>query len=159
MPFVDETDAAPDLMQSLPRKKLKKVKTESLQDKIMSALSDDHNEDVKQKRKSSLGPPGGRGVGDVVENCEYFMKFPNQIKKGSPSDERFILQDPSMPDGWKVREIHRPSGRVEKEFLSPDFMVFRSRISMVEYMKYMDKYTEEEIERAERDLVKKKNDH
>ena len=145
---------------NISKKKLKKFKTESnFHDETSSVLSwnSNNSEDSRHSRpKSSLGPPSGRGVGDVVENSEYFRKYPNQIKKGSPNDERFLLQEPSMPEGWKVRKITRPSGREEKEFLSPDFMVFRSRISMVEYLKYMGQSTQEEIERAERELLKKK---
>jgi len=157
IPAVDNTDENEDT-PSMPKKKLKKLKTElNIEDETSSTLSwNSNSEDSRLKPKSSLGPPAGRGVGDVVENSEYFRKYPNQIRKGSASDERFILQEPSMPEGWKVREIIRPSGRVEKEFLSPDFMVFRSRISMVEYLKYMGQNTQEEIERAERDLLKKK---
>jgi len=157
IPAVENVEDGED-SPSMPKKKMKKLKTElNIQDETSSMVSwNSSSEDSRLKPKSSLGPPAGRGVGDVVENSEYFRKYPNQIRKGSASDERFILQEPSMPEGWKVREIIRPSGRVEKEFLSPDFMVFRSRISMVEYMKHMGQNTQGEIERAERELLKKK---
>jgi len=137
---------------SMPKKKIKRVKKESLQDDLRSVLSGDSNssEDSRLKQRASLGLPAGRGVGDVVENSEYFQKFPNQIKKGSSNDASFTEQEPSMPEGWKYKKIHRPSGRIDTEFSSPDFMVFRSRVSMVEYMKYLGQYSQEEIERAER---------
>ena len=57
-----------------------------------------------------------------------------------------------MPEGWKFRELGkaRSNGRIDREYLSPDFMVFRSKRSMVEYMKVMSEYSQEEIERAEK---------
>jgi len=153
-PFEDETMIAEEnsqftshLDQSLPKKKSKRPKIVSAQDRIMNVLSEDSNPDSpRPKSRASLG----RGISDIAANSEYFQKFPNQIKKSFAEDDRFDSQDPSLPEGWKFREIRRPNGRVDKEYCSPDYMVFRSKKAMVEYMKVMGSYSQEEMDRAEK---------
>ena len=86
----------------------------------------------------SKGSLGGT-VQEVVANSAYFSKFPKQIKKGPTLDDRF-LQDPTLPAGWLVREFSlqcRKNGRTDKEYRAPDCMVFRSKKSIIEYMKYV----------------------
>eukprot|EP00092_Neocalanus_flemingeri_P026063 GFUD01028248.1.p1 GENE.GFUD01028248.1~~GFUD01028248.1.p1 ORF type:complete len:588 (-),score=152.64 GFUD01028248.1:55-1818(-) len=135
-----------NLDQSMPKKKIKIPKVESAQGN-MNVLSEDSTQDYpRQKSRSSLG----RGISEIAANSEYFQQFPNQIKKGLEGDDRFDSLDPTMPEGWKFREIRRPNGRVDKEFCSPDYMVFRSKKAMVEYMKSMGRYSQEEIDRAEK---------
>eukprot|EP00092_Neocalanus_flemingeri_P038611 GFUD01042040.1.p1 GENE.GFUD01042040.1~~GFUD01042040.1.p1 ORF type:complete len:479 (-),score=129.67 GFUD01042040.1:38-1474(-) len=135
-----------NLDQSMPKKKIKIPKVESAEGN-MNVLSEDSTQDYpRQKARSSLG----RGISEIAANSEYFQQFPNQIKKGLEGDDRFDSLDPTMPEGWKFREIRRPNGRVDKEFCSPDYMVFRSKKAMVEYMKSMGRYSQEEIDRAEK---------
>jgi len=146
----DETLSQSDGDLSQPKKKAKRPRTESVQDRILSVLSEDSNpEDARLKPRKSIG---GRVVSEIAAKSEYFQKFPNQIRRGSPTDESFSEQEPSMPEGWKFREKGkpRPNGRIDREYCSPDFMVFRSKRAMVEYMKTMDRYSMEEIERAEK---------
>jgi len=86
-----------------------------------------------------------------LQNCsEYFKKFPKQIT--SCSTERaltFTETDPKLPAGWKFKTYYRntgkSTGRQDKEFLSPELKVFRSRIAVVEYMKAMGGYSNQEM--------------
>jgi len=152
-PYADETittgeHSSSDVDQT--KKKLKRPRTESVQDTIMNVLSEDSNqEDARVKVRGSLE---GRGISEIAANSEYFQKFPKQIRRGVQIKETFTEQEPSMPEGWKFRELGkaRSNGRIDREYLSPDLMVFRSKRSMVEYMKIMGEYSQEEIERAER---------
>lgn len=100
------------------------------------------------KPRTSLGHTAGRDVGDIVKYCQ---KYPNKIRKCSSSDEaRYSKQEPSMPKGWKFRKTLRRCGKVDTEFLSPDVsMNFRSRVSVVKYMKYSGQYSLEDIDKAE----------
>jgi len=84
-------------------------------------------------------------------NCsEYFQKFPKQIVSCSQERaHRFTEKDPSLPPGWKVQIFDRKAGkslgRQDKEYLSPEMKVFRSRIAVVEYMKAMGGYSDDEM--------------
>ena len=100
------------------------------------------------KPRTSLGHTAGRDVGDIVKYCQ---KYPNKIRKCSSSDEaRYSKQEPCMPKGWKFRKTLRRCGKVDTEFLSPDVsMNFRSRVSVVKYMKYSGQYSLEDIDKAE----------
>jgi len=86
-----------------------------------------------------------------LQNCsEYFKKFPKQISNCSQERAlRFTESDPNLPDGWKVQTFDRrtgkSTGRKDKEFLSPEMKVFRSKIAVLEYMKAMGGYSEEEM--------------
>jgi len=86
-----------------------------------------------------------------LQNCsEYFKKFPKQINSASQERAlRFTETDSTLPAGWKVKTFDRKTGkstgRQDKEFLSPELKVFRSRIAVLEYMKAMGGYTEEEM--------------
>jgi len=86
-----------------------------------------------------------------LQNCsEYFKKFPKQISSCSQERAlRFKETDPTLPDGWKIqtfdRKTGKSTGRQDKEFLSPEMKVFRSKIAVLEYMKAMGGYTDEEM--------------
>jgi len=86
-----------------------------------------------------------------LQNCsEYFRKFPKQISSCSQEKAlRFNETDPNLPEGWKVqsfvRNTGKSTGRKDKEFLSPEMKVFRSKIAVLEYMKAMGGYSEEEM--------------
>eukprot|EP00092_Neocalanus_flemingeri_P038675 GFUD01042109.1.p1 GENE.GFUD01042109.1~~GFUD01042109.1.p1 ORF type:complete len:441 (+),score=100.10 GFUD01042109.1:126-1448(+) len=86
-----------------------------------------------------------------LQNCsEYFKKFPKQISACSKDRAlSFTEIDPKLPTGWKTKTLMRKTGqntgRQDKEFLSPEMKVFRSRIAVVEYMKAMGGYSEEEM--------------
>ena len=66
---------------------------------------------------------------------------PNQTK--TCSEEKaltFTETDPNLPEGWKIRTSNRNqlTGRHDKEFLSPELRLFRSRVAVVKYLKVMD---------------------
>ena len=84
-------------------------------------------------------------VAVYLQNCsEYFKKFPHQLKACSRAQvEKFDTEDPTFPSGWKVKITLRGDTsltmkqREIREFLSPEFKIFRS-----EYFcrKYFDKF-------------------
>jgi len=86
-----------------------------------------------------------------LQNCsEYFRKFPKQISSCTQERAlRFVDTDPNLPEGWKIqtfdRKTGKSTGRRDKEFLSPEMKVFRSKIAVLEYMKAMGGYSEEEM--------------
>ena len=84
----------------------------------------------------------------IMENSEYFLLFPKQLRRGSESDKvKFTNFAPKFPPGWFVRASGRRS--CDKEYISPDLTIFRSRKAAVEYLKCMELYSESEIERLE----------
>ena len=62
--------------------------------------------------------------------------------------EKFDRDDPSLPSGWRVKVTFRKSGGEIREFLSPEFKVFRSKVAVAEYMRAMGGYTDTEIHRV-----------
>ena len=62
--------------------------------------------------------------------------------------EKFDRDDPSFPSGWRVKVTYRSKGGEIREFLSPEFKVFRSKVAVVEYMRAMGGYTDTEIHRV-----------
>merc|ERR1712059_218678 len=89
----------------------------------------------------------GMSVQEIVAASEYFTRFPGQIKRGSTM--MYDHQEPTMPTGWMFKEINRPNGRTDKEYCSPDGVIFRSRRAMVEYMKFTGNYSEDVLMRAQ----------
>jgi len=88
---------------------------------------------------------------EIVASSPYFSKFKNQIKNGTIGDFRYNMTDPTMPPGWKYRETGRgDSLRKDKEFLSQDGLVFRSRKAAFEYMKFTGEYDLDDLEKAEK---------
>jgi len=127
---VEKTESKSDTEESLTTKP-------KVQNIVENVLSEESSLDgTRPETKASIAS----AVSDIATKSEYFKKFPNQIKKCPPTDDRFVTQDPSMPEGWKYRELtKRANGRVDKEYRSPDYMVFRSRKAMMEYMKVLDR--------------------
>jgi len=124
----------------------KEDQSKSIQNVLQSEnISYDKVENVKEKKTNK------DMLTTYLLNCsEYFKKFPKQIN--SCSNERalkFTESDPKLPAGWKCKTYYRntgkSTGRQDKEFLSPELKVFRSRIAVVEYMKAMGGYSEQEM--------------
>ena len=85
---------------------------------------------------------------DIRQTSDYFHQFPKQLRAGSACDKlKFSTAAPNFPAQWFVRASgKRPC---DKEFLAPDFTIFRSRKAAIEYLKCMEFYSREEIERVE----------
>ena len=65
--------------------------------------------------------------------------------------EKFDRDAPSFPSGWRVKVTFRKgqqAGKEIREFLSPEFKVFRSKVAVVEYMRAMGGYTDTEIHKV-----------
>ena len=93
-------------------------------------------------------------VREIVASSPYFSKYKNQIKNGTIGDFRYNMTDPTMPPGWKYRETGRgDSLRKDKEFLSQDGLVFRSRKAAFEYMKFTGEYDLDDLEKAEKKKI------
>ena len=84
----------------------------------------------------------------LKEESQYF-KTKNEISTSSKDRaEKFTETDQSLPAGWRWRTFVRKNGRVDYEYLSPELKVLRSRVGVVEYMKAMGGYSEEEMTRV-----------
>ena len=84
----------------------------------------------------------------LKEESHYF-KTKNEISTSSKDRaEKFTETDQSLPAGWRWRTFVRKNGRVDYEYLSPELKVLRSRVGVVEYMKAMGGYSEEEMTRV-----------
>ena len=83
------------------------------------------------------------------EESQYFKKTKNEVSSSSRDRAvKFTEGDGTLPEGWKCRTFSRKNGRVDYEYLSPEFKVLRSRVGVVEYMKAMGGYTELEMARV-----------
>ena len=75
-------------------------------------------------------------VSIYLQSCsEYFKKFPHQLKSASASQvPRFDQEDPTLPAGWRVKITLRNNPKLSekareiREFMSPEFKVFRSKV-------------------------------
>jgi len=86
----------------------------------------------------------------LLSCSDYFKRFPKQIVTATKERaQSFTEVDPILPKGWRSKSMPRKGGRepnrLDKEFLSPELKVFRSKIAVLEYMKAMGGYTEEEL--------------
>ena len=68
----------------------------------------------------------------------------------------WIPGDPTLPTGWKIKKYKSKAetNRVHCEYLSPQNQVFRSRKAVVEHMKKVGSYTEEDFRTVEAGNVK-----
>merc|ERR1712126_422286 len=86
---------------------------------------------------------------EIIATSEYLKNFPKQYRKGSESDrERYLETDPILPEGWFYRILGSSAGgrtRNDKEFLSPDCVIFRARKAAIEYAKCMNIYSSDVI--------------
>jgi len=101
---------------------------------------------IKKKTKQDM-------VSLYLQNSsEYFKKFPHQIKNCSKQMAgKFDREDPNFPSGWKVKVTYRNNpnlssrAREIREYLSPEFKIFRSKVAVVEYMRAMGGYSHREM--------------
>ena len=76
----------------------------------------------------------------LMMESEYFNTRKGMVKPYIPSDKTFMtIEDPSLPEGFKVFTQMRPSGKhIDKEFLTPDgFFILRSKVACAEYASLM----------------------
>merc|ERR1711874_639153 len=111
---------------------------------------DDECEEKPLKKKRTPGKNNKRkstndadGSTKLWRMSEYFGSRPQCRPRRCSNPDQF-KEAPFLPSGWKVLETKRQSAikkegvRVDKEFLSPDNMVFRSKIAMEEYIKVLE---------------------
>ena len=76
----------------------------------------------------------------LMMESEYFNTRKGMVKPYIPSDKTFMtIEDPSLPEGFKVFTQMRPSGKhIDKEFLTPEgFFILRSKVACAEYASLM----------------------
>ena len=90
-----------------------------------------------------------RKVQEFLSQTEYF-KEKTKIMSNVSVDfaSKFTEIDPTLPDGWRMRIYDRKNGRRDFEYLSPELKKIRSRVGVVNYMKAMGGYSDEEIYRV-----------
>ena len=105
-----------------------------------SRLSQDQ-EDIKEKTKK---------IDEfLIQTTDYFKKGKEVMSSASASRaSKFTVVDPSLPEGWRARCTERRNGRKDWEFMSPELKVIRSRVGVVEYLRAMGGYSDEEIFRV-----------
>ena len=101
---------------------------------------DNTDEEAHDKSKSDLSL--ARSFDEIKNTSEIFQNCPKQLRRGSESDRtRFTLTLDSFPEGWFYRQTGSRPG--DKEYLSPDFAIMRSRKAAIEYMRCMNIYDPE----------------
>ena len=89
----------------------------------------------------------------LMMDSEYFNTRKGMVKPYIPSDKTFMtIEDPSLPEGFKVFTQMRPSGKhIDKEFLTPDgFFILRSKVACAEYATLMSQVDpEDEVENVD----------
>ena len=87
-----------------------------------------------------------RSFDEILKISEYFSAFPKQCRRGYESDKlKYKLVDADVfPDGWFYRTV---GSRGDREFLSPDYAIFRSKKAAGEYMKCMGIYGSEVLQK------------
>ena len=96
----------------------------------------------------------------VTSTSDYFKERPQEIASATEARAlKFTETEPSLPEGWRARSVARKKGRRDWEFLSPELKVFRSRVGVVEYMRAMGGYTQQEMDRVCPGIRIKKEKH
>jgi len=96
---------------------------------------------------------------DIFKTSEYFMNHPKSILFWDGADEESLESDPSLPKDWKVKIVKGKvpktgKARCYKEYYKPGLgFYFRSRIAVMEYIKYLE--IREEKQKAA--LIKEKS--
>jgi len=104
-----------------------------------------------QGQGTTTPSPDTMTVAGIVAASPYFAQFSGQIKAGRAGDPRYSLVEQVMPEGWTYRELGRQgSERRDKEFLSREGFVFRSRRAAGEFMRFAGTYSQAEIDRAKK---------
>ena len=75
---------------------------------------------------------------------------PRQVRPRLIDQEGWVENSPYLPKGWKMKTRPRPSqeGQVFSVFLSPDNKVFHSRKAVIEHMKVMGCYSQEDYDKV-----------
>merc|ERR1719282_930528 len=83
----------------------------------------------------------------LLKKSPYFKSRTQSCKRYVQTEKSFMtIEDPSLPEGFRVFEQMRSTGRhIDREFVTPDgFFVLRSKVACTEYAKLMEKAEEEE---------------
>ena len=95
-----------------------------------------------------------KNIQDMIKKSKYFQANPKEISTKCNLDlhsgNKFPRVDPDLPSGWKVRKHKNSTGQIENHFLSPDGRVMKSKPAVQEYMKLVETYTIEEIQKVTR---------
>jgi len=103
-------------------------------------------------RKAALQHMTKTGLYDS-KDMELMKSHLNVLSRVS---DIWIPGDPTLPSGWKIKKYKSKAetNRVHCEYLSPQNHVFRSRKAVIEHMRKVGTYTEEDIRIVESGNVK-----
>jgi len=105
--------------------------------KYSDELIEEYNMSVNNTPPNLVKPEiTSEGLGKV---SDYFKQNPNLIQPVGNQFSQFCSVDESLPKGWKVR-IVKSGSRIEKEFLSPEDLVLKSRKAVEEYINILSHY-------------------
>ena len=129
---------------------------------IVEDIGDSDNDQDQQTDDTHA--PKARSFEEIISTSDYFKMYPKQIRKGSETDKDRFTWNPIelFPEGWYLKVGSRPG---DKEFMSPDGVITRSRRAALVYMSCMDIYSRDLLDTlgagnhrldAGREKVKKK---
>ena len=129
---MDERDKSEDESENEPGSDDGQSKSE-----VEDEEQDNTDKEDRYRSKSDLSL--ARSFDQIKNTSEIFQNCPKQLRRGSESDRtRFTLTLDSFPEGWFYRQTGSRPG--DKEYLSPDFAIMRSRKAAIEYMRCMNVY-------------------
>ena len=126
---------------------------EDAQDEVVVDEDGDTNEDVTDEMVidgwaiSDDDDPKLIKMTKLLKKSPYFKSRRQSCKRYVQTEKSFMtIEDPSLPEGFRVFEQMRSTGRhIDREFVTPDgFFVLRSKVACTEYAKLMEQAEEEE---------------
>ena len=105
---------------------------------IVEDIGDGDNNEDQQTDDENVSK--ARSFEEIISTSDYFKMYPKQIRKGSETDKDRFTWNPIelFPEGWYLRVGSRPG---DKEYMSPDGVITRSRRAALVYMSCMDIYS------------------
>ena len=105
---------------------------------IVEDIGDSDNDQDQQTDDTHA--PKARSFEEIISTSDYFKMYPKQIRKGSETDKDRFTWNPIelFPEGWYLKIGSRPG---DKEYMSPDGVITRSRRAALVYMSCMDIYS------------------
>jgi hypothetical protein len=92
----------------------------------------------------------------IVRECPYFKERPNEVLTYNGKDT--LVASEELPAGWMVGERTLGSGRKLSSFVEPGRqLAFRSRVCMLEYMRWQGGHSQAELDTLARAAGKRRS--